>query len=63
MDVGQPMCNSLVCNDNFSHHSSLRRAQVGLEDGAHRMDPWHEQFDSISKDFVLGIGEDVVVSL
>ena len=60
MFVGNPTCNTLVYEDfdEYQHRYTLRQVQVGLDD-RHR-DPWHEQFDSISKDFIASLDEEIV---
>ena len=62
--VGNPTCNSLVYDDfdEYQNRYVQRQAQIGLDD-RHR-NPWHEQFDSISKDdFIASLDEETVSKL
>ena len=61
--VGNPTCNSLVYDDfdEYQNRYVERQAQIGQDD-RHR-NPWHEQFDSISKDFIASLDEETVSKL
>ena len=63
MFVGNPTCSTLVYEDfdEYQHRYTLRQAQIGQDDG-HRV-PWHEQFNSISKDFIASLDEETVSKL
>ena len=61
--VGNPTCNTLVYEDfdEYQHRYTLKQVQVGLDD-RHR-DPCHEQFNSISKDFIASLDKETVSKL
>ena len=61
--VGNPTCNSLVYDDfeEYQNRYVQRQSQIGLDDRHQNL--WHEQFDSISKDFIASLDEETVSKL